>query len=89
MFGGIVFWPSLAGSGLIIWLVLTKTGYAHNFATWDVGYRKFVGLFCGFGMMLAIVYGLGYTPLRLMTLPLTGVIFTLALIIGIWIKTRS
>jgi len=84
MFGGLVFWPSFAASMGLIWLVIKKTGYSHNFAGWDIGYKKFAGLGMAFGLYLGFVYGLAYTPLRLMTIPLMGGILVLALVIGVW-----
>jgi hypothetical protein len=71
-----------------MWMVLKKTGYARNFEGWDVGYKKILGLFCGFGMMLALVYGLAYSPLRLMSLPVMGGLLVLALIIGVLLKSK-
>lgn len=58
MFGGLVFWASFAGSMGLFWLVLKRAGYAGNFASWDIGYKKFVGLVAAFFIYAAVVYGL-------------------------------
>jgi hypothetical protein len=78
MFGGLVFWSALVGSVGLIWLVITKTGYAANFAGWDVGYRKFVGLAGAFGIALGLVYGLIY--IGLWTIPIFGIVLVIALL---------
>jgi hypothetical protein len=82
MFGGLVFWSALAGSVGLIWLVITKTGYAANFAGWDVGYRKFVGLAVAFGIALALVYGLIY--IGLWTVPIFGLVLVIAFVLGVY-----
>jgi hypothetical protein len=87
VFGGLVFWPSLAGSMMIIWLVIKKAGYSENFASWDIGYKKFVGLIGAFGMFAAFVYGLRY--IGLMTVPVFGGILVIALILGIWTISKQ
>ena len=80
MFGGLVFWSAIAGSVGLIWLVITKSGYAANFAGWDVGYRKFVGLAVAFGIALALVYGLMYVGLW--TIPILGLVLVISLALG-------
>lgn len=84
VFGGLVFWSSLAGSMGLIWIVLKKSGYARNFESWDIGYRKFLGLIGAFGVMLAFVYSVGYTPLRLLTIPIMGGVLLLVFVLGVW-----
>ncbi len=84
LFGGLVFWSSLAGSMLVVWIVLKKTGYARNFEDWDIGYRKFLGLTIAFGMTVLFVYSLGYTPLKIMTIPIMGGALALVLILAVW-----
>lgn len=86
MFGGLVFWGSLAGSVLVIWIVLKQTGYARNFAGWDWGYTKFVGLFGAFGMMLGLILGLINIGLRVFPLMAAGLVTVLVL--GIWRISR-
>jgi hypothetical protein len=80
-FGGLAFWTGLAGSMLLLWIILRKTGYARNFESWDISYKHFLGLIGGFGIALALFYGLIYTPIRLMTIPLVGGILLLALVV--------
>lgn len=80
-FGGLFFWPALAASMGIIWLVVKRAGYSENFASWDVGYRKFVGLFAAFGIALGIVYGLIY--FGVVTIPIFGGILLAVLILFI------
>jgi hypothetical protein len=86
MFGGIVFWTSLAGSTIIIYLVIKRTGYAGNFESWDVGYKKFLGLTAAFGIYVAFVYGIEY--IKLWTIPIFGVVLLISLIVGIKIMSN-
>jgi hypothetical protein len=86
VYGGLVFWTSLAGSMIILWLVLKKTGYARNFEGWDWGYRKFIGLFGAFGIMLGLIVGLvtfGLAVIGFLAAGL-GTIFVL----GMWRASR-
>lgn len=80
-FGGLVFWTSLAGSMGIIYFVIKKAGYAGNFESWDVGYRKFLGLIAAFGIFAALVYGLEY--IKLWTVPIFVGVLVVALILGV------
>lgn len=80
-FGGIFFWPALAASMGIIWLIIKRAGYSGNFASWDIGYRKFVGLFGAFGIALGIVYGLIY--IGVVTVLIFGGVLLLVLVLGI------
>jgi hypothetical protein len=82
-FGGLVFWGSFAGSMILIWAVLRKTGYARNFDSWDIGYKKFAGLSVAFLMMFAFVYSVGYTPLRLWTVPIMAGLLVIILFVGV------
>jgi hypothetical protein len=86
MFGGIVFWPSLIGSMGIIYIVIKRTGYAGNFESWDIGYKKFLGLTAAAGIYIAFVYGLEY--IKLWTVPIFGAALVTALILGIWITSK-
>ena len=88
VFGGLVFWASFAGSVGLIWLIVKKAGYARNFEGWDIGYRKFLGLFFAFGITLTIFTGLLYNPIRDLTIPLMGGILGLALVLALW-KTSN
>lgn len=87
MFGGLVFWTTFAGSMGLIWLVITKTGYANNFASWDVSNRKFLGLLGAFCISVGLFYGLFY--LRVWIFPVSlgglGLFFVLAL----WRHSKS
>lgn len=80
-FGGLFFWPALAVSMGLIWFVIRSAGYSGNFATWDMGYRKFVGLFSAFGIALGIVYGLIYIGTA--TIPIFGGILLAILVLYI------
>ena len=86
VFGGLVFWASLAGSTGIIYLVIKRAGYSANFESWDVGYKKFLGLIAAFGIYLAFVYGLIY--IKLWTIPIFGGILVIALVLGVWITSK-
>ncbi len=81
-FGGIVFWSTFAGSNILIWLILKKTGYAHNFESWDIGYKKFAGLILAFLLMFGFVYSYAYTPLHLWTIPLMAALLIIGLFVG-------
>ena len=81
VFGGLVFWSLLAGSAGIFWLVIRKTGYAKNFANYDVGYRKFVGLIGAFLLALGMIYGLIY--LHGWIIPVFAGCIITALIVGV------
>jgi len=85
MFGGLVFWASFAGSMGLFWLVIKRAGYSGNFASWDMGYKSFVGLIAAFGIYAALVYGLIY--IGLWVVPIFGGILLVALVVGI--KTKS
>jgi hypothetical protein len=86
IFGGLVFWASLAGSMGLIWLIIKKTGYAANFASWDLGKKKFAGLIGGFGMAFAFFTGLIY--LRVWVFPLAGAALAIALVVGVRISSH-
>jgi hypothetical protein len=86
MFGGIVFWPSLVGSMGIIYLVIKRTGYAGNFESWDVGYKKFLGLTAAFGIYVAFIYGIEY--IKLWVIPIFGAALVITLILGVWITSK-
>ena len=79
--GGLSFWSALVGSFVLMWLIIRKAGYAKNFANWEVGSKKFLGLFGAFGIVLAFVYGL--THLGELFLPIFGGVLIIALIVGV------
>jgi hypothetical protein len=81
MFGGLIFWAGFAGSMIIIWLILKKAGYSHNFESWDVGYKTFLGLIGAFGVYAGLIYGLEYV--KIWTIPIFAGILILILIIGV------
>ncbi len=81
IFGGLVFWTALAGSFGLMWLILKKTGYARNFANWDMGYKRFAGLLGAFGIVLAFFYFLIYQ--NQWFLPAVGAGTALTIIIGL------
>jgi hypothetical protein len=87
MFGGLVFWTSLAGSMIVIWLVIKRAGYENNFANWDVGYKKFVGLFAAFGIFATVIYGFEYIKLMWTVAIFAGLLVT-ALILGVKFSHR-
>lgn len=86
MFGGLVFWASLAGSIMVIWLVIKKSGYSNNFANWDVGYKTFLGLFVAFGVWVAFIYG--FEHIGVLTVPIFAGILVIALILGLKFSHR-
>jgi hypothetical protein len=82
MFGGIVFWASFAGSMGLFWLVIKRAGYSGNFASWDMGYKSFVGLGAASLIYAAVVYGL--MIIKLWVVPVFGAVLVLVLILGVW-----
>jgi hypothetical protein len=86
MFGGLVFWAGFAGSMGVFWFVIKRAGYAGNFASWDMGYKSFVGLIAAFGIYAALVYGLIY--IGLWVVPIFGGILLVALVVGIKIRSN-
>ncbi len=80
LFGGLVFWSSFAGSALILWLVLTRLGFARNFAGWGGGWKKSGGILIAFPLTLGFYLGLIY--LKLLFVPLLfGVLVVGALLL--------
>jgi hypothetical protein len=78
IFGGLVFWSVFAGSLGLIWLVLRQAGYSRNFATWDVGYKKFLGVLLAFPIALAFYSAVLYSktwPNILVSVTLQGITF--------------
>jgi hypothetical protein len=86
MFGGLVFWASLVGSMVIIYFVIKRAGYAGNFESWDIGYKKFFGLTAAFGIYVGFVYGLEY--IKLWVIPIFGAVLVITLILGVWITSK-
>ena len=82
-FGGVVFWGSFAGSALILWFLLTRLGFARNFAGWGVGWKKSAGLLIAFPITLSFYLGLIY--LKLLFVP----VFLGALAIGAIVLFRN
>jgi hypothetical protein len=82
MFGGLIFWTSFACSIVLIWLVIRGTGYSRNFQSWDSSYKRVVGVIGGFCVALGLFYGLEYTPVKGLTVPIFGGIMAIILIIG-------
>ena len=81
IFGGVVFWSSLAVSVAIVWLIISESGYARNFADWGVGDKRFLGLFLAFGLVLAFWYGL--THLGFWFFPIFFGILVASLVVGV------
>ncbi len=87
VFGGLVFWTSLVGSMALFWLVIKRAGYSGNFASWDMGYKSFLGLGAAFGIYAALIYGLIH--IGLWVVPIFGGILIIALVLGIKIKSNQ
>ena len=81
-FGGIVFWTSFAGSGILIFLIIKKAGYSANFAGWNIGYTKILGLVGAFVIYLGLVYGLIY--IHLWTIPIMAAILAAVFLAWVW-----
>ena len=68
-YGGLAFWSFLAGSSAIIGLVLWKLGFAPNYARWDLGIKRMIGVFGGFAIAFGFYVGLIY--LKTLILPIS------------------
>jgi hypothetical protein len=80
LFGGLVFWGTLIGSIGLIGFGLWKGGYDRNYQAWNPNLaRQLAGLSVGFGMTIAMFYGLFY--LKLWVLPLFGGPLILSLVL--------
>jgi hypothetical protein len=81
MFGGLVFWGAFAGSVGLMWLVITRTGYAKNFAGWGVVRKTWLIEVVGaFSILLAFFYGLIHMDVWF--LPIFGGVVIVALVVG-------
>ena len=78
VFGGIVFWITFAGSFAVIGLLITRLGYAKNFANWDLSLRKFGSLVLAF--LAAFGFYEGLFILRVWVIPIFAAVLGLGLI---------
>jgi hypothetical protein len=77
IFGGIAFWTSFAGSFAVIGLLISRLGYAKNFANWDLSLRKFGALVLAF--LAAFGFYEGLINLRIWVIPLFAAVLSLGL----------
>ena len=82
-YGAIVFWAGFAGSAVIMGLIITKAGYAKNFAGWDIGYRRFVALPVGFAIAFGAYLGLLYSPIGSLTVVVLAGVLALVFLLKI------
>jgi hypothetical protein len=59
-FGGLAFWGFLAGSFVVVGVIITRLGYASNFRHWDVSLRRTIGLVLGLALSVGFYSGLFY-----------------------------
>ncbi len=78
-FGGLVFWAFFAGSVAILGVLITRLGYARNFANWDLGFRNFGVLFLAFLVAMGFYMGLIY--LRVWFVPIFVTILAFGLVL--------
>ncbi len=83
VYGGLAFWGLFGVSMCVIWLVLTRTGYARNFEEWDSSLSsKLAAITVGFLGVMGFFLGLFW--LRLWVLPIFGAF--LALLVAFMLK---
>jgi hypothetical protein len=82
VYGGLVFWGTLAGSMALIGLTLKKLGYAQNFAAWNprLG-RQLLAIFIGF--LLAAGLFLGLFTFRVWLIPIAFGLTALGLVLSL------
>jgi len=80
-FGGLAFWGSFLASFAIIGFLITKLGYAANFANWNVSNTKFAGLIFAFAAAMGFYLGLIY--LKIWLFPIVLGVLGLTLVWGI------
>ncbi len=75
VYGGLAFWGLFGVSMCVIWLVLTRTGYARNFEEWDSSLSsKLAAITVGFLGVMGFFLGLlGVTDLRSVPSPSSSV----------------
>jgi hypothetical protein len=78
-FGGLVFWGFFVCSVAIIGVLITKLGYARNFANRDLGFRDFGVLFLAF--LVAMSYYVGLIYLKAWFLPIFVTILACGLVL--------
>lgn len=78
-FGGLVFWSVMAGSIVVIAVVIEKLGYASNFRNWDVSFRRMAALVLGFVIAWSFYAGLFY--LKLWLVPIAVTLLSLGLLV--------
>jgi len=68
-YGGFVFWGSFSGSLVIIYVIISRLGFARNFEGWGSGFlKRLVVLVIAFGA--AAGFYLSLFSLRILTIPL-------------------
>lgn len=83
IYGGLVFWSSFAASVVVIWIVLKRSGRGRTFATATFRFRTIVVTFGAFAMLALVYFGLFYTPLKILTIPIFGGILAVAFLFGL------
>lgn len=80
-FGGLAFWTSFLTSFAIIGFLITRLGFAANFADWNVSNTKFAGLIVAFVAAIGFYYGLIH--LKIWLIPIILCVLGLTLALGI------
>lgn len=81
VFGGLVFWIFLAASTAVVGFALTRLGYSSNFRSWDIGFRRMIGIMLGFFLALGFYWGLIYLKAWLVPIFVLALGSTLAFVI--------
>lgn len=83
IYGGLVFWTSFAASIVVIWIVLKRSGRGRTFATATFRFRTIVVTFGAFAMLALVFFGLLYTPLKILAIPIFGGTLAVAFLFGL------
>ncbi len=82
VYGGLVFWASLGGSAALIILLISKLGFARNFATSTGNFKKrFLGLLLAFPVVLGFYLGLIY--LKIWFIPAAITVLVIVSVLGL------
>ena len=79
LYGGVAFWGSFAASAVLIYFGLSRFGYARNFQSWGVSWKRFAGGLVGFPLAAGFYLGLIY--LKLLALPIIVAVIAVGAIV--------
>jgi hypothetical protein len=81
VYGGFVMWGYFAVSVAVIGLLISRLGYARNFASWDVSSRKFAAIVVAFIAALGFFAGIIY--LKVWFLPIVFAVLVSGLVLTV------